>query len=219
MQIEVVISESMIKVFCPYSKSFVDFAHMRNAKWSDQHKCWIFDIRDEFAVRSTLIDIYGTDDYASCEKVDVRINLDGFNTNVTRVFLLGRELAVRRYWDAPVYLGEKVAIIQGGFEKEPKSRRYRTCDALPGTVLEVRDVPRIIAERTAIKDPDHVKILGGINKEALMAEREKLLQRITEIDKLLEIAAIQEAGDEDVIADLEDSIDESPAVGCGQIAD
>ena len=90
-------SNGMLAVACPFSKSFVSFAKMRGGKWSDGTKQWMFDERDEFAIRSTLIDIYGTDDYESCEKTDVRIELDNMWSlvkNKGRLFFLTPQLHI-----------------------------------------------------------------------------------------------------------------------------
>lgn len=46
----------MLAVTCPYSRTWVSFAKMRGGTWSDGVRQWLFDPRDEFAVRSTLID-------------------------------------------------------------------------------------------------------------------------------------------------------------------
>ncbi len=74
--IKVEVRNGMLAVTCPFSHTFVSFAKMRGGTWSDGVRQWLFDPRDEFAVRSTLADIYGTDDYESCAKTDVRLALD-----------------------------------------------------------------------------------------------------------------------------------------------
>ncbi len=207
-------STGALKVYCPYSSQFVDFARMRNGKWSDGAKCWVFDPRDEFAVRSTLVDIYGTDDYAACSKVDMRISLDPYSTDMQRIFLVGREIAHRRFWDRSVTLGPGVAVITGGFRAKPTSRKNITCEALDGTILEVRDVPRAIAERAYIKHPNSVEILGGIDRLVLQTERERLLERLSEIDELLSRVGEPKEDNDDIPSDLRDDSDEPPEAGC-----
>ncbi len=96
---------------------------------------------------------------------------------------------------------------------KPNSRKYITCDALDGTILEVRDVPRIIAERVYIEHPDSVEILGGIDRLALQAERECLLKRLAEIDGLLKQTSDKE-DDNGIPHYLRDDPDESPDAGC-----
>jgi hypothetical protein len=205
MRIEVKASEGIIKTYSPYSKRFVDFAHMRNAKWSDSEKCWMFDPRDEFAVRSALIDIYGTDDYSSCEKVDVRVKMDEVKCTKS-LFMLGRELARRKYRDYYVDLGEGVAVIQGGFPDSGGSARYPELNPEEGTILEVRGVPKSLAEREWLENRSAVELVGDMDQSKLEAEKERLLKRIEEIDRLLaELNKDDEGGD--VIADLQDDDD------------
>lgn len=103
----------MLAVTCPYSRTWVSFAKMRGGTWSDGVRQWLFDPRDEFAVRSTLADIYGTDDYESCAKTDVRLALDGMRDKwdgYDRLFVCGREIARRKYYDSYVELGEGVVL-------------------------------------------------------------------------------------------------------------
>ena len=182
---------------CPYTKKFVEAAKMRGGKWSDSLKRWIFDIRDEMAIRGTLVDIYGTDDYATCQKRTVRINLDDFSTNGNRLVLCGREVAKRRESWQKVWLGEGVVLLEGGFADEP---RQAGVYALPGTTIEVRDVPQMAAENLFTKHPDHVVIIGGIDREALLLERESLLRRVADIETLL----ADKPEEDEIIADLQD---------------
>ncbi len=212
--IRVIVNEagSVLAVVCPYSRDFVDFAKMRNAKWSDGKKVWLFDPRDEFAVRSTLIDIYGTDDSESCEKVDVRVKLDAISVSGDRLFFLGRELVWRRYRDSYVLLGDGVVVVQGGFPPVGGSRRGPELEPQPGTVLEARGVPVGMAERTRQEHPEAIEILGELDLVKLQQERELLLKRIREIDQIIERYG-QVSPEEDIIADLQDEPNGTPESG------
>lgn len=197
--------QDSVLAICPYASSFSDFAHNRRAKWSDALKGWLFDRRDEVAVHGTMIDIYGTDDYASCEKVDVRIDLDGWKTNSTRIFTCGREVAFRPLYQKPVRLGDGVILITGGFADHSEGCHPRICEALPGTVLEVRDVPVLAAAKCLKAHPDHAEIVGSNVRELLLQEREILERRIETIDGLLSaMANMSTNADTEIIADLRD---------------
>lgn len=208
-------SNGMLAVTCPYSKSFVSFAKMRGGKWSDGTKQWMFDERDEFAIRSTLIDIYGTDDYESCEKTDVRIELDELQSLVKgrdRLFFLGRELVRRRYYDNYVTLGTGVVMLEGGFPREAGGYREPELKPHKGTVLEVRDVPVTAAEAALKKWPEAVTVLGEYDLEALQAERDFHAKRIKELDALIaRYSGVFQEGE--IIADLQDDDDEPPDGG------
>ncbi len=207
MRVDLVAADGGIAVYCPYSPRFTDFAHMRKGVWSDQQKCWLFDKRDEFAIRQTLVDIYGTDNFAACAKCDVRVSLNEFNTKVTRLFFCGREIARRRYADRYVDLGEGVVVVSGGFPDEGQH-----INARENTVLEVRDVPVLAAERLKTKYPDGVVILGGFGLEQLYAERDYLRARLAKLDVAIERLVTPE---EEIIADLVDEPDAAPA-DCGR---
>jgi hypothetical protein len=217
-QVKVTNREGALAVYCPYSKSFVSFAHMRGGKWSDGTDQWLFDPRDEFAVRSTLIDIYGTDDSASCQKIDVRLSLDNMAESVGggRLFTCGREIARRRYWDRYVELGDDVVILAGGFPK--KTRSYKALlEPEHGTVLEVRGVPVQAAERALRKHPNAVRLLGSYDLEALKAEREFHATRIAALNEL--IARREAIAEEDPLADLQDGNDAASDCSDGEAAE
>ena len=212
--IAVKVTPGTIEVTTPYNGEFVAFARMRKAIWKEERRAWLFDPRDEFAIRSTLIDIFGTDDYEHCEKVDVRLSLNGLQHPCGHLAMFGWELARRPYRDYSVKLGAHVVVVKGGFPSSGGSRNTPQLEAKKDTVLEIRDVPRIAAEREWSKHPENVEILGGLDRERLVREREQLQKRLDEIDLLLSAMDAKEASDDDVIPDLEDSVDATPE-SCG----
>ena len=211
--IKVEVRNGMLAVVCPYSRTFVSFAKMRGGTWSDGVRQWLFDPRDEFAVRSTLADIYGTDDYESCAKTDVRLALDGMRDEwdgYDRLFVCGREIARRKYYDSYVELGEDVVLIEGGFPRKASYRGEPVLCPEDGTILEVRGVPVTAAEKALKKWPDAVTILGEYDITKLQEERDFHAKRIVELDGLIaRYSGIFSEGD--VIADLQDNDDEAPA--------
>ena len=199
--ITLVAKEGLLKATTPYNKEFVSFARMRGGKWSDGEKVWMFDPRDEFAVRSALIDIFGTDDYESCPKVNVRVCLDHFKPGDEFV-LFGRQLLRRRYADRRVDIADGVVVISGGFPPEGGSRRHPAISPEPGTTIEVRDVPRDIAMRAWTENKEAIELLGALDLEALKEEKEALLRRIEQIDQM--IADLEAESERDELADLYD---------------
>jgi hypothetical protein len=89
----------------------------------------------------------------------------------------GRRLAYRPSRDEDVRLADGVILFEGEFPGRGD------CD--PGIVLEVRDVPTDQAARMV--EAYKATILDGatLNREALLAERAKLLARVAEIDAAL----------------------------------
>lgn len=211
--IKIDIRNGMLAVTCPFSQTFLSFAHMRGGKWSDSLQQRLFDPRDEFAVRSTLIDIYGTDDYESCTKTDVRLALDGMRDewdDRDRLFVCGREIARRKHYDGYVELGESVVIIEGGFPRKGGSYRDPELEPDDGTILEVRGVPVTAAEKALTQWPTAVTILGEYDIGKLQEERDFHAKRIVELDGLI----ARYSGifrEDDIIVDLQDGDDEAPA--------
>jgi hypothetical protein len=199
--ISVSVNEGLLTVTSPYNKEFVSFARMRGGRWSDSQRVWMFDPRDEFAVRSALIDIFGTDDYESCPKVNVRVKLEHFEFS-DEFILFGRQLLRRRYSDRRVDIDNGVVVIAGGFPASSSSRRHPAIEPEPGTVVEVRDVPRDIAMRTWSKHKEAIELLGRVDMEALKDEKAALLKRIEEIDQT--IAELEAESERDDLADLYD---------------
>jgi len=206
--IKVSAGEGLLKVTSPYNKEFVSFARMRGGKWSDGQKVWMFDPRDEFAVRSALIDIFGTDDYESCPKVNVRVCLDHFKPGDEFV-LFGRQLLRRRYADRRVDIADGVVVISGGFPPEGGSRRHPAISPEPGTTIEVRGVPRDIAMRAWTENKEAIELLGALDLEALKEEKEALLRRIEQIDQM--IADLEAESERDELEDLYDISDGAPS--------
>lgn len=213
MNIKVRTSNNTILVTCPYSRAFCDFAHMRKAVWSDEKKVWMFDARDEFAVRGTLVEIFGTDDYEACQKVDVRVKVALLNRDGSSLFFLGRELAWRKYRDWAVSLGEGVAVVAGGFPPSGGSRGTPMLSPRADTVLEVRDVPISLAERAKAQYPEAIEILGKYDLARLREERDLLLKRLDEIERIIERYSEHPEVEEDIIADLQDEPNETSASG------
>lgn len=211
--IKVETRNGMLAVTCPFSQAFLSFAHMRGGKWSDSLQQRLFDPRDEFAVRSTLIDIYGTDDYESCAKTDVRLALDGMRDEwdgYDRMFVCGREVVRRKRYDSYAELGADVVLIEGGFPRKASFQGMPVLAPESGTVLEVRGVPVMAAEKALQEWPDAVTVLGEYDINKLQEERDYHAKRIVELDGLIaRYSGIFSEGD--VIADLQDPDDETPA--------
>jgi hypothetical protein len=200
--IEVIVNKGIIEVISPYNPEFVSFAHMRGGKWSKKKEVWMFDTRDEFAVRSALMDIYGTDDYESAEKVDVRFKYNDLFEyyNDYKAIACGYEFA-RAKW-GNIKLADHTVVIEGKLFNKANCVR-----AEKGTIVELRSVPKKAAERFFRENPEAVEIIGGINIGQLKEEKLKLQKRIKEIDETIEKIEDKNKRREEpggVISDLQD---------------
>lgn len=131
----------------PYHPAIPPAARALAGKWNATRKVWSFDARDLDRVRELCVTVYGIDPLAPApaDLLTVRVDLDRLDL-ADSLFALGRQLARRAGRDYAVRLGEGVVILAGGFPAHGGSVKYPRLAPLPGTVLEVRDVPRMAVE-------------------------------------------------------------------------
>ena len=140
---------SRFRVSSPYHPEFPARARELGGTWIADRKEWSFDLRDEARVRDLLRTVYAADGSEDAsDLVAVRVDLD-HAASTDRLLGLGRELAHRWSRDERVRLGAGVVVVAGGFPGSGGSRNHPRLAPQAGTILEVRDVPRAIAEREA----------------------------------------------------------------------
>lgn len=182
----------------PYHPDFPSSARSLGGKWSAPD--WTFDARDEQRVRDLCIDLFGTDG-TPCELVTLRCkassSLWDAAGSACELYLAGRMVAkVFSRSDSRAKLGDGVVITEGGF-CGGGSHRDPYATSKTGTVFELRDLPRAIAERVRDEHPELVEIIASPlspapdtikvdpARQALIDERAALLARLTEVDALL----------------------------------
>lgn len=189
MNTDIVISETdfgMIAVSSPVNPDFVKGAKRLGGKWSGDTKAWLFDVRDRGRVEDLLATCYGYSAAASGELATVRIVLDEDNAGDKEVYFAGRSICSRRYRDVPVKTADNVVVIDGEFPASAGSMRYPAVIRGSRTVtIEVRDVP--VEALAAEKELRFERIDADTQaqREALIAERERLIARLAEIDEAL----------------------------------
>lgn len=187
-----------IKVETPYHPDFHPAARLLGGRWVAP--AWLFDARDEQRVRDLCIDIWGTDGQP-CELVTLRCKAHSSvwdaAGNDCELYLAGRLVVkVRGKTDERGRLGVGVAVTSGGFCGSGSDRNpYATSKT--GTVFELRDVPRVIADRVREENPELVEIIASPvspapetikvepARQALIDERAALLARLAELDAVL----------------------------------
>ena len=189
MNTDIVISETdfgMIAVSSPFNPDFVKGAKRLGGKWSGDTKAWLFDVRERGRVEDLLATCYGYSAAASGELATVRIVLDEDNAGDKEVYFAGRSICSRRYRDAPVKTADNVVVIDGEFPASAGAMRYPAVIRGSRTVtIEVRDVP--VEALAAEKELRFERIDADTQaqREALIAERERLIARLAEIDEAL----------------------------------
>lgn len=155
-------------------------------------KVWRFDARDEQRVRALAREFWGTDGSDADEPtVTVRVPLTPIYAWREQEYrLAGRRLAWRAGRDEQVRLADGVVVVAGEFPSRGGSVRNPSLgdygDKLEEIVLEVRDVPRSVAEKMRAEQADATVLdAPAVDREALQAERAQLAARLAEIDALL----------------------------------
>jgi len=134
------------RVRSPYNSLFVAFAKSRGGRWDATSRAWVFDARDESAVRDECLRVYGNDGTRSASLVDLRISWpEGGHASCEALGIAGRTIAAATSRDSGARQGEGVVVLEGGFRSSGSARNWRT-EALPGTVVVVRDLPRPLVE-------------------------------------------------------------------------
>lgn len=175
-----------IAVHAPFNPDFVKGAKRLGGKWNGDTKAWLFDVRDRGRVEDLLATCYGYSVAASGELATVRIVLDEDNAGDKEVYFAGRSICSRRYRDVPVKTADNVVVIDGEFPASAGSMRYPAVIRGSRTVtIEVRDVP--VEALAAEKELRFERIDADTQaqREALIAERERLIARLAEIDEAL----------------------------------
>lgn len=183
-EISIISDGTSLIVHTPYDPKFPDRAYYLGGRFEDLGRSWTFDARDERRVRELVREIYGTDGSdADAEKlVSVRLDLDEV-PGYGEIRLAGRRIAWRPARDERVRLADGVVVIKGGFSPAGGSRNNPSPSYLPGTVLEVRDVPLSVARKMTDEAPG-AEIVNAIavERSALLAERDRLVARLAAID-------------------------------------
>jgi hypothetical protein len=131
-----------LKVVTPYLPELPPRFRALGGKWSAEQRAWYIDPRDDARLRAMLAEFFGQ----SAELVDVRVNIDRLAGGQGEIYGLGRQLCRRPGRDYNVRLGDGVILIAGDFPSSGGSRNNPRLNP-DNVTLEIRDVPRDLAER------------------------------------------------------------------------
>lgn len=182
MKIE--IRDTKAYVYTPYNPQFVrEIKAIGGAKWNGVERCWMIPKASVDTARKVMMEVYGETDLPDeGEKVTVRVAFDE-DVEVERgpVVIYGRVIASAYGRDSGAKVGEGVTFIKG-MPRSGGSRNYWETIIPEGCVVEIRNIPV-----AAITDDYKYEVVKekAIDKEALEAEKEKLLKRLAEIEALL----------------------------------
>lgn len=184
-EISIINDGGRLSVYTPYDPTFPAAAKELGGRWDAMDRAWTFDARDEQRVRDLVRSIYGTDGSDATDEaqlVTVRVNMDDVRSG-QELRLAGRRLAWRPSRDEQVRLAEGVVVISGGFPDSGGSLANPRLREYSETVLEVRDLPLPVAQKMAEETKAAVLVdAAELERSVLLAERDRLLTRLAEID-------------------------------------
>jgi hypothetical protein len=189
-KITIKIENNKVYAKTPFHPDFPPNARKIGGDWNNPY--WIFDIRDEARVRELCRNIFGTDGEDNTDLVTIRVTIinEHFRIPQNSFFLAGRLVAKAWGRDSGAKLGDGIIVLEGGFDSGGSVKNWTTTITDWPTVFEVRDIPKKAAEMEIERQKENKEVSIEIiedapDKDALITEKERLLTRIAEIEKLL----------------------------------
>lgn len=183
---EIKIADGKAAVYTPYNADFVSRIKLMGGRWNPAEKCWTvaeFKVDD---VRAAMRSIYGRDDQPVTETVDVILTFaEEYYELRAPVTILGRTIATAWGRDSGSRMGDDVMFLDGAPKSGGSVKNWHT--VIPaGSVVKLPNLPKTATAECDLPDGVSMEIIGqGIDREALQAEKEKLLARLAEINAIL----------------------------------
>lgn len=174
----------------PYNPDFVKaIKGIGGHKWEPEKRCWSVPETAVSAVRAIMEDIYGYSDLVPDETISLKVTfLNDVSSTRSDVVLFGKVMAHASGRDSGARVGDDVAYIRGGASSGGSTRNW--CSIVrEGSIATLSNVNKSVYAR-AEADPDiKVEVIEtdthSDDRQKLLAEKERLLKRITEIDAIL----------------------------------
>lgn len=173
-------------IFTPYNKLFVERVKLMGARWNASERCWMVDERDIDDVRTVMNDIYGRDDRAVSETVDVELTFDeDVCGRVEPVIIMGRTIAAASGRDSGARIGDGVMFLKGKPESGGSAKNWETI-VPEGCVVKLARLPKTAVETQPLPDGVRMRVLSSdVDRASLLTEKERLLARLAEIEEIL----------------------------------
>lgn len=176
-------------VRCPFNFGFIKGAKSLAGRWDSSTGQWTFSKRTENLVRTLCIKWFATDGVQSAELVDIHLTFPTGNAAYQGpITAFGRVLATAKGRDSRATIGDGIALIGGRVSGGGSVKNWQTV-ATPGTTFLILDIPRALlsSELPAHSEFEIVNATGEpCSSDALRMERARLLDRIQEINNLLQ---------------------------------
>jgi hypothetical protein len=176
-------------VYTPYNAAFVSaIRKIGGARWDAGSKAWMVPTASLPQVRAIMRDVFGEDDQLdTCKRVTVRLTFREICSAECRpVEILGKTVSKAYGRDSGARPGDDVAFEAGGPRSGGSAKNWRSV-VEEGSVAILRNVPETMLDKAELPEGVTMEIIqdSGIDRAALLEEKEKLLARLAEIEKML----------------------------------
>lgn len=190
--VKVVERDSIAELYTPYSKQFIDdIKSIGGSKWNPSKSCWTVPIAALDVAKNIMMRIYGEDGETKQPTLTIRIIIEEtqYGEECGSYTLLGKTIARATGRDNGSSPGEDV-IFENGKPTSGGSRNHWYAIVPQGSIIRINNVSMSLWEEFTSNEHEHdgikTEIIDGkINRAALEAERAKLLNRVAEIDQIL----------------------------------
>lgn len=188
INVEIVNGKALIS--SPYNADFVTRIKKCGGRWDSAKRVWAINAEALEAARTAMMDVYGeTDEAPSGELVTLVIKFaEGCESKSRQPLTVAGRVIARAFGrDSGATLGEDVAFVAGGPDSGGSNAHWLVTVA-PGSICELYNVPLTKADEVIADPPNGMEITiksAKIDAAALKDERDKLLARLAEINKLL----------------------------------
>lgn len=186
--IRVSVENGKANLFTPYNAEFVrEIKTIGGARWNSSSKCWTVPEECLDRAREIMVDIYGYADDEPAETVTVKLTCIGWYSELREgVTVLGKTIAQAWGRDSGAKVGDDVILLNGTIASGGSAKNWTT-NVSEGAEFKLLNVSKSLFEKWSDTDSFKAEIISTkVDKDKLIEEREKLLARLAEIDKILE---------------------------------
>ena len=186
--IKIEVENGRANIYTPYNPGFVrKIKGVGGSKWNSSEKYWSIPEEMIEVAREIMVEVYGYSDVKENETISLKLT---FNESVVSprsdVVLFGKILSHACGRDSGAKVGDDAAYISGCATSGGSEKNWNSV-VKEGSIVILSYVNKNIYEKSEIECDITVEILETkVNKQQLLEEKERLLKRISEIDKLLQ---------------------------------
>lgn len=181
-------NDGLWSVISPYKPEFVRFARSCGAKWDADEKTWTFKVKNqekEEELKKILYELYG---YTEGKSRYIELRAKCEDILVDQCLRIGGHVLVsRKDRDRPVVIDDSsVSLVKGSFLERGGSMKYPSVKFTDDAEITF-EISEEYFNNLSEDEREKFTIVKkeDIDKEKLLEDKEKLLKRLSEIEKLL----------------------------------